>query len=184
MMPAPFANRAAVAALRARMGKRAAPIKLGGTLASAQEALMALVEFDTAGGCWLWAHSLTRSGYGVFRQGGRAHRAHRAAYRIFRGEDPGDLMVCHRCDTPACINPAHLWLGTAADNAADRDAKGRRADVRPPVLWGAANHASKLTPARVQFIRENPDMPAKVLSGMFGVSGNAIGEVRRGGTWR
>lgn len=172
------------AALRARMGKRAPQIKLGDTVESAQSALLAHVEFDTAGGCWLWAHSLTRSGYGVFRQGGRAHRAHRASYRIFRGVVPGDLFVCHRCDVRACINPSHLWLGTAADNSADRDAKGRQAYVRPPIRTGANNHASKLSRESVEFIRANPDTPTKDLATRFGVSTNAINMVRRWRTWK
>lgn len=77
-------------------------------------------------GCWLWTAS-TAKGYGQIRIGGKSTSTHRAAYEAFKGPIPTGLHVCHRCDTPICINPDHLFLGTPRDNAQDKVAKGRAA---------------------------------------------------------
>ncbi len=77
--------------------------------------------------CWLWT-SAVQSGYGVFWLGdGKSVKAHRFSYVLHFGEIPTGMMVCHRCDTPTCIKPDHLFIGTAADNMADRDSKHRQA---------------------------------------------------------
>lgn len=76
-------------------------------------------------GCHLWTASVSPRGYGKFYIAGRHLRANRAAWELYVGSIPDGLRVLHRCDTPACVNPDHLWLGTDADNQRDKVRKGR-----------------------------------------------------------
>lgn len=72
--------------------------------------------------CWEWIASKYPMGYGRMSKN---RYAHRVSWIIHFGEIPKGLCVLHKCDNPPCVNPEHLWLGTMADNIADRDRKGR-----------------------------------------------------------
>lgn len=77
-------------------------------------------------GCWLWIGSLLPKGYGCFSTSkGNNERAHRFAWRNLKGPIPEGMFVCHKCDTPSCVNPDHLFLGTHQDNMRDRNRKNR-----------------------------------------------------------
>lgn len=75
--------------------------------------------------CDIWDGGKFSSGYGSIRIGDRNYRAHRIVWMQDNGPIPAGMCVLHTCDTPACIRLSHLWLGTAKDNAQDRDQKHR-----------------------------------------------------------
>jgi len=74
--------------------------------------------------CWKWTASLTKDGYGSFKMNKQWMQSHRWA-TIFDGRDPTGKVVMHTCDNPACVNPAHLIIGTQQDNIKDMHNKGR-----------------------------------------------------------
>ncbi len=77
-------------------------------------------------GCWNWTSSIaTKTGYGKLVFGGKDISAHRASYTVFKGEIPKGKHVCHTCDNKKCVNPEHLWVGTAKENMQDKISKGR-----------------------------------------------------------
>lgn len=78
-------------------------------------------------GCWLWLAATSPTGYGLTGLRAGPALAHRAAYEAYVGPIPAGRVVCHRCDTPSCVNPAHLFSGTQMDNIRDCASKGRMA---------------------------------------------------------
>lgn len=77
-------------------------------------------------GCWIWLGKWNSDGYGEITSNGRYFgTAHAYFYRAYIGEIPRGATICHRCDTPSCVNPSHLFVGTQADNMRDMAAKGR-----------------------------------------------------------
>ena len=134
------------------------PHKCVGTL---RERLLANCTPEPNTGCWLWTGNTAprENGYGQISLKDRPLRAHRAAWEQFRGPIPAGLFVCHRCDVPCCINPDHLFLGTAAQNTADMVAKGRKAmgaRARAGSYQTGDAHWSKRTPERVLRGEANP----------------------------
>lgn len=132
---------------------------------------------DDLGPCWEW--NGTRShGYGRVRraEGGYMAMAQRVAYETWVGP-VGDAHVLHRCDNPPCINPAHLFLGTNADNIADRVAKGRDGNHK-----GEAHGGSKLTDEQVIAIRAETGLQREIAA-RYGVSQQLISQVRLGQGW-
>ena len=89
-----------------------------------------LSRYKVCGDCWIYTGQKTRDGYGVIGIGRTKQlRAHRVSYELHIGPIPAGMLVCHRCDTPLCIRPEHLFLGTPKDNTQDMLLKGRRPGV-------------------------------------------------------
>lgn len=84
-----------------------------------------ITRLPDAPGCWLWIGALSSDGYGKIYHNKKLLRAHRAVYEFYRGPIPSHLDACHRCDTPSCVNPEHIFIGTAKDNIQDAMRKGR-----------------------------------------------------------
>lgn len=130
------------------------------------------VERGDADACWEWQAGRHTYGYGRISVGGAAQYAHRLAWTLTHG-DPGELHVLHRCDNPPCCNPAHLFLGTAKDNMADKTLK-RRGKV------------AKLTPEDVVQVKAlaKAGHSQVALGRLFGVDTTTVGGILRGRTWR
>ena len=80
---------------------------------------------NKSGECWEWTGCKTTAGYGSVWNGEKMEYAHRIAYRIENGPFPDEMLVCHHCDNPGCVNPAHLFIGAHKDNMQDSIIKGR-----------------------------------------------------------
>lgn len=147
------------------------------------------VDARNPNGCWPWTGARNKSGYGVISLGYKQFLAHRVSLAIV-GRDAGELLACHSCDTPLCVNPAHLWAGTQRDNLADCSAKGRRAvgkkhgsrthpESRPR---GMAIKSAKLTELAVQNIRSD-NRPQPQIAAQYGVSQTLISQIKLRKIW-
>lgn len=103
------------------------------------------------GSCWIWKGASNKRGYGFLCYKDKKHEgAHRVSYKLFKGDIPEGMCVCHNCpggDNPSCVNPDHLWLGTTQENAKDMVEKNRS-------LRGEKHIKSKVTEADVIAIRK------------------------------
>lgn len=145
------------------------------------------------GGCWLWTGGTSgrksdkQRGYGRFRIGATGSKqvaAHRYSWELSGRDAPGDAYLLHRCDTPSCVNPDHLFLGDAADNARDAVSKKRMKGlfVKGHVPRRESVPA-KLNEEQVMLIRADK-RPARFFASQFGVSISTIHYARSGKTWR
>lgn len=130
--------------------------------------------------CWKWHACQDKNGYGRVGFQNKLWRAHRVAWVLTFGPIPKGMCVCHKCDNPDCVNPYHLFLGTYADNNADKVAKGRDA------YRGEQNGNSKLTEWDVLEIRRlliETNASQRELAGLFGISSVNIGRIANGKRW-
>lgn len=132
---------------------------------------------NKAGDCWLWTGTKNGYGYGIFLMPGeKAVRAHRYSYEFFKGPIPEGLIVMHTCDNPPCVNPAHLQLGTKADNNADTAIKRRH-------NYGTKHWNGRLTEQDVIDIRMSFEK-TKDLAKQYGVNASHIWRIRYGNARR
>ena len=130
--------------------------------------------------CWNWIGNANKLGYGVFCFGQQRFRAHRVSL-VLAGVALGELDALHKCDNPRCVRPSHLYPGTPADNASDRESRGRGNQPK-----GERNSHAKLTD---QFVREIHAMLSTGLSDYkvaktAGVGRDSIRRIRNGTGWK
>lgn len=131
-------------------------------------------------GCWLWVNCISgREGYGQISSAGVQLYAHRLSYVAFKGPIPDGLFVCHKCDVRTCVNPDHLFLGTAGDNARDRDSKGRSGTHG---LYGEKSHTAKLNDEKVRAILADKRSQAAIARD-YGVTQSQISRIKNGHVW-
>lgn len=128
-----------------------------------------------ADGCHRWTGAKSAKGYGRFFLNGKSRIASRVAWEISTGTPPGQLLVLHRCDNPACVNPDHLFLGTNEDNLKDMAAKKRS-------IAGESHHRAKLTASDIVEIRSSK-LRTCDLAKLYGISPQQMGAIRNGKAW-
>lgn len=145
---------------------------------------------DKGGECWEWTGSRS-NGYGRTVIGSKATGtrrsigAHRLSWLLHFGPIADGFQVCHTCDNRSCVRPAHLFLGTSADNNHDRDWKGRA--KLPPVVLGSARPSSRLTEEQVAEIRglyATGLHSQQALANRYGIGQMTVSSIVRRQTWR
>ena len=131
-------------------------------------------------GCIEWQGYKNKLGYGRRHFNGTKQLVHRMVYMLIHGGNPipFGLLVCHTCDNSSCINPAHLFLGTHADNIHDCIRKGRAKKPKGEKHW-----ASKLTENQAIYIKSN-SLPVNVLAKKYNVTKDTICNIQKGRTWK
>ena len=128
------------------------------------------------GDCWIWQDAKCKDGYGKFQPvKGTTERAHRASWRIHNGAVPSGMLCLHRCDVRACVNPAHLFLGTQKDNIADMIKKGRRGRPNAKINLAKATEIKQALASGVS---------GAVISRDLGITKAIVYSIKYGKTWR
>jgi len=136
--------------------------------------------------CWQWQGSTQPYGYGQIAWEGKLCGAHRVAYEIAFGQIPQGKCVLHHCDNPSCVNPAHLFLGTRADNVRNMVSKGRQARGNLKSRKGSLNSFAKLTEENAREIRQSAAKGAtqESLAKRFSVHPSTINDIISRRTWK
>lgn len=153
--------------------------------------LLARAKRNLLTGCLEWdGGSANPAGYAKLWDGTKAVYVHRLAYQLFVGPIPDGMDVLHHCDTPGCIEPTDLWLGTQADNNRDREIKDRGGAWRmrgrkrgPSPQRGAAHPLSKIDENTARAILAEPHAMGTDLAKRYGISASSVYSMRKGKLW-
>ena len=140
------------------------------------ERLLIKTNVDSITGCLIWKASKSSGGYGAIKVNGNRLRAHRVAWELAKGPIPEGLCVLHRCDTPACVNVNHLFLGTHADNMRDRNSKGRASA-------GELHGSAKLGEKDIKKIRKDSRSQREIAKD-YDVDHKSIWAIKNYCTWK
>jgi hypothetical protein len=128
----------------------------------------------TGDGCWTWIGGRGKCGYGLILKDNHRLYAHRVSWELHYGPIPERMLICHRCDNPACVRPDHLFQGTQADNMHDCSLKQR---ISAKLTWAQVEEIRRLYAAR--------QMTQVALAHKFGLkSHRTVGMMVNGQTWR
>lgn len=141
-------------------------------------------------GCWLWiGRPCGSNGYGKIKTSKGHLMAHRYSFEIHKGCIPDQMIVMHSCDTPLCVNPLHLSVGTHQDNEDDKKKKGRQANgaslakaQNNYIRCGENSASHKLTKEHVNEIR-NLNLPQRKIAKIFATTQANVSLIKRGKTW-
>jgi len=146
------------------------------------ERILENVEIDQKTLCWNWVRTKDKNGYGLIGIGrGPQKRAARVSYSEFVGIIPDGMLVCHKCDNPACVNPIHLFIGTPRDNTQDMIRKGRRFTTK-----GEGHHKSKLKDDEVLQIRRlfSYGLALKEIASAYGICFQQVSSIGNLKSWK
>lgn len=168
------------------------PPKRKGPVRPVRERFLEKIKEGGRDECWPWTGARDAFGYGLMFRTKKPRswwRGHRLAYELFVGKIPNGLHVLHHCDNPPCCNPEHLWLGTPADNAGDKEQKGRGGQIGSPGAdrRGEKNGNSHLNRRTVSLIRRSYSrgrMSQQAIADTYGVGQSQISRIVRRENWR
>ena len=129
-------------------------------------------------GCWLWTAGINDDGYARMLFNGKARYVHRIVYEFRRGKIPVGLFALHSCDTPSCVNPDHIFLGTQTDNMIDKTRKGR-------AYRGVNHYRAKLDEYQIKAIRSiGKSLTIAQMAKYFKIDYCAIRNILMNKTWK
>jgi predicted DNA-binding protein (UPF0251 family) len=167
------------------------------TFAGLYNRFISKVKRTDGDGCWTWTANTRNGRYGAFHMFDRDVMAHRASWLLHRGEIPDGMCVCHKCDNPICVNPGHLFLGTASDNMRDMSRKGRggvakgarngKSTKPEKTPRGESAGQSKLTNEQVMALRADgrlSGLSQRKLAEKYGITQATVWNILNGNTWK
>jgi hypothetical protein len=135
--------------------------------------------------CWLWKAGKNNKGYGNFWVGGKCCKSHRLSYEMKHGSILNGMYVCHHCDTPACVNPDHLFVGTQKDNVIDCMNKGRNNKGKKigSCNVGSLHPRAKLTEEQVKDILTDTRLHREIAKD-YGIDKSIISKIKSKNIWK